>query len=248
MLKIVFMAKETYSSTVALKYMCNKRKEIEILAAVLRDGDLELNKICKTYGIPIISEQQIWETIGGKKVDYIFSFYWKRIGKNVLAIPTKGSINFHPGPLPEARGSGYHVAILEKWGYFGVTAHYMEEEFDKGPIIECRRFKIDEHIVNKDLVKFTHEQLAILFEDIVDQILDGDILKGKEQEEGRYFSLQDLEESKMIDIEADKEDIRRKIRAFWNPPYSGAQIKIGTEKYTVISDEILEWIALKLQE
>lgn len=248
MLKIVFMAKETYSSIVALKYMCNKKREIEILAAVLRSGDLELNKICKAYNIPIISEQQIRETIGEKKVDYIFSFYWKRIGKNILSIPTKGSINFHPGPLPEARGSGYHMAILERWGYFGVTAHYMEEEFDKGPIIECRRFEIDEHIVNKDLVKFTHEQLAILFEDIVDQILNGDILKGKEQENGRYFSLQELEASKMIDMEADEEDIRRKIRAFWNPPYSGAQIKIGAEKYTVISDEILEWIALNLKE
>ena len=160
-----------------------------------------------------------------------------------MAIPTKGSINFHPGPLPEARGSGYHMAILEDWGYFGVTAHYMDEEFDTGPIIECRHFPISKDIVNKDLVRMTHEQLYKLFVDIVMKIVDEEMLETKEQTDGNYFSLQQLEESKLIDSNDRIEDIDRKIRAFWNPPYSGAQIYVNGKKYSIINEQILEWIA-----
>ena len=245
MVNVIFMSKETYSSLKALEYMCQRKNQLNIVAAVLRQGDNKIQKICSEQEIPIMTEEQILDKYKRQQIyaDYIFSFYWKRVGKEILAIPTKGSINFHPGPLPEARGSGYHMAILEDWGYFGVTAHYMDEEFDTGPIIECRHFPISKDIVNKDLVRMTHEQLYKLFVDIVMKIVDEEMLETKEQTDGNYFSLQQLEESKLIDSNDRIEDIDRKIRAFWNPPYSGAQIEVNGKKYSIINEQILEWIA-----
>lgn len=243
--KVIFMAKETYSSLNALKYLCQKKSMVEIVAAVLRECDKNLLCMCEKHNIPILTEKQLKEKykIRELQADYIFSFYWKKVGKEILTIPTKGSINFHPGPLPEARGSGYHMAILEDWGYFGVTAHYMDEEFDTGPIIECRRFPIGKNIVNKDLVRTTHGQLYKLFIDIVEKIISGDKLEEVKQLDGTYFSLKQLEESKIIDSKASIEEIDKKIRAFWNPPYSGAQIEIKGKNYTIINEEILDWIA-----
>lgn len=250
MIKVLFMAKETLSSVLALKFLCERHNKVEIVAAVIRDNDLILQKMCRENSISILTENEIKELYfkGKLEVDYLFSFYWKRVKKDILTIPNKGSINFHPGPLPEARGSGYHIAILENWGYWGVTAHYMDEEFDTGAIIESRHFTIDHEIVNKDLVRITHERLFLLFEDIVDRIIHGEELGKKEQEEGRYFSIQELEDSKLISQCDNIEDITRKIRAFWNPPHSGAQIEIGGEKYTVINESILNWIAELYEE
>ena len=174
MVRIIYMAKETYSSIESLKFLLTL-SEIEIVRAVIRKSDECLRGLCKDHNIPMCSEEELlidYKT-GCLRADYIFSYYWKRAKKETLQIPINGAINFHPGPLPEARGSGYHVAILENWGYYGVTAHYMEEEFDTGNIIECRRFPIETGIINKDLVRLTHEKLYLLFHDIVLQIASG---------------------------------------------------------------------------
>lgn len=244
MINVVFMAKETFSSKSALEYLCC-RCEIKVACAVIRASDLTLQDICKNNGVSILTEEELIDlhNKGEIEADYILSFYWKKIKKDILAIPKNGSINFHPGPLPEARGSGYHMAIMENWGYFGVTAHFMDEEFDTGEIIECRRFKISEDILNIDLVKMTHEHLYQLFTDIIQQIINGVALKKEEQEEGRYFSLCELERNKLVQPDESIDEIDRKIRAFWNPPYSGAQIEIKGRRYTLVNECVLEWVA-----
>lgn len=246
MIKIIFMARETESSKAAFKYLLEK--DIDIVRAVIRKNDRILQSICKEHNIVTCTESDLLEDYKQKTLtaDYIFSFYWKKIRQEILDIPVKGSINFHPGPLPEARGSGYHMAILENWGYWGVTAHFMDAEFDTGPIIECRRFKIDDNIVNKDLVNMAHERLYWLFKDIIVSIIKGEELKATIQKGGKYYSLPDLENKKLI-LENDNDvEIDRKIRAFWNPPYSGAQIEIKGKRYTIINEEILNWISKRI--
>lgn len=218
--KVIFMARETYSSDRALNYLCKNRDKVEVAGAVIRSTDMRLRKICDENSIPLLTEEEVKEYYGGgREIDYILSFYWKKIKGDMLSLPRSGSINFHPGPLPEARGSGYHAAILEDWKYWGVTAHYMDEEFDTGAIIECRYFSIDGKILNKDLVRMAHEELAMLFEDVMGKIFSGEELEKKKQGHGRYFSLKELEESKLIRNDEDNSDIDRKIRAFWNPPH-----------------------------
>lgn len=62
----------------------------------------------------------------------------------VLAVPPRGAVNVHGGPLPEYRGG--HVAqwaIINGEREFGVTLHYMDEGIDTGPIIEARRFPLE---------------------------------------------------------------------------------------------------------
>ena len=122
----------------------------------------------------------------------------------------------------------------------------MDEEFDTGKIIECRHFSIDSNIVNKDLVNITHKNLFNLFKDIINQIREKKELEAVLQKNGRYFSLKELESMKLIQENEQVEEIDNKIRAFWNPPYSGAQIELKGKRYTVINDEILQWIAERI--
>ena len=145
--------------------------------------------------------------------------------------------------MPEARGSGYHAAILEDWGYWGVTAHYMDEEFDTGAIIRCDRFPIPQDIVNRDLVALAHRKLLDLFKGVVDDLLCGKMLPCQQQGVGRYFSKKELEEGKIISFDDTDEMIKRKIRAYWNPPYTGASIIINRCRYTLVDDSMLRYIS-----
>ena len=53
-------------------------------------------------------------------------------------------LNFHPAPLPDIRGlGGYNVAILEDFAEWGVSAHFVDEEFDTGDLVRVDRFPID---------------------------------------------------------------------------------------------------------
>jgi methionyl-tRNA formyltransferase len=92
-----------------------------------------------------------------------------------------------------------------------------------------------------------HENAFLLFRDTVEKILSGNELETMPQQEGNYYSLPELEKCKDIGENESIEDIDRKIRAFWNPPYSGAKIEIKGKKYTVINEEILHWIDEKLK-
>lgn len=244
LIKILFMAKEIFASIHALEYLCKNKDVYTVVGGVVRDNDFELIRILNENNVNIYTEESLglYYTKGKLRIDYIISFYWKRIKKDILNIPYKGSINFHPGPLPEARGSGYHVAILENWGYWGVTAHYMDEEFDTGKIILCERFSVENNILNCDLVEITHFKLYELFEKVMNLMERNVLPLGEKQGDGYYYSKHDMEESKYIKDDDSDDLIEKKIRAFWHPPYRGAIIKINGKEFTVVSDEILRRI------
>ena len=82
-----------------------------------------------------------------------------------------------------------------------------------------------------------------LFKKIVTRILNGDIPKSTPQTAGTYYGLKDLERGKYIGEHESAETIERKIRAYWNPPYSGAKIILNGHEYTLINDQILRYIA-----
>ena len=53
---------------------------------------------------------------------------------------------------------------------------------------------------------------------------------------------------KEVKMDESNIDIDRKIRAFWRPPFHGANIRIGSKQYTLVSDEILRELAEMYKE
>lgn len=72
-------------------------------------------------------------------------------------------INFHPGPpsRPGYRPTGY--ALYEGDTEYGVTAHYMLEKVDSGPIVGARLFPLAPDALLIDVVKQSYLELARLF-------------------------------------------------------------------------------------
>jgi phosphoribosylglycinamide formyltransferase-1 len=66
--------------------------------------------------------------------------YLKKLPAAVVASYPGRVLNIHPGPLPEFGGPGMygekvHAAVLESGAsYSGPTVHFVDEEYDRGPI------------------------------------------------------------------------------------------------------------------
>lgn len=71
--------------------------------------------------------------------------YDKKLPAELVNRPAHGTMNIHPSLLPEYRGANpYFWAIRNREETSGVTIHWMDEEFDTGPIIDQQKLKLAE--------------------------------------------------------------------------------------------------------
>jgi methionyl-tRNA formyltransferase len=156
--------------------------------------------------------------------------------------PRLGCLNFHPAPLPEMRGvGGYNVAILEGRRDWGVSCHFVDEDFDTGDIVAVDRFDIDPDAATPfDLDLQSQERLLVLFRSVLGTALAGEELPREPQGEGRYVSRAELEEMRRV---RPGDDVERKVRAFWYPPWPGAVLDVDGQRLTLVDESLLADVA-----
>ena len=95
--------------------------------------------------------------------------YSRLITDPLLSTPRMGFINFHPAPLPEFKGGDpYTEAIQKKVTKWGVTAHYMNHIYDKGPIIKVLTFPLHEPPTSREEIgALAHYFNFINFKDVI---------------------------------------------------------------------------------
>jgi methionyl-tRNA formyltransferase len=250
-LNIVFMGKDKPVVGKALLHLSTEHDHT--IKAVVIPDDAELHELSKKLELPTYNHNSIYgalEHLGD--IDLVISFlYWRKIKPSLIKLPRLGCINFHPAPLPEYRGvGGYASAILHDKQEFGVTVHHVSEGLDEGDLIEVSRFPID---CTKEtafsLEKKTMEQLYSSFISLMSALTDPDyILPRTPQGEGTYTDIPTRESWKKVTALDSAEDIDRKIRAFWFPPYTGAQMEHNGSSYTIVNDFILEDLANTLKQ
>jgi len=101
--------------------------------------------------------------------------YPRKIKEPLLSFPSKGFINYHPGPLPKYKGPKESTyAIINKEMNWGVTVHKMDETYDTGPIIETMEIKLHESPTSTvELGAVSHYFLFILFKNTIKKIYEG---------------------------------------------------------------------------
>lgn len=125
--------------------------------------------------------------------DLILSLFFNQIlNKEVLNIPSKGTINIHPALLPNYRGvSPVFWCLANDEKETGVTVHFINEGIDTGSIINQSRVEIKSDDTEDSLYKRCVKKGAPLLFRAISEIKKSTIssrsLKG--QIGGRYFSL-----------------------------------------------------------
>jgi methionyl-tRNA formyltransferase len=162
----------------------------------------------------------------------------------LLEHPRFGVINFHPAPLPQFKGlGGYNLAILEDHDSWGATAHYMDKGIDTGGIISVLKepIQVGRETVNS-LERLTQSIIGKLVRDIVMRVLyeqnnmKNDRLPTTPNVGGKYVTREQLEAMKEVQP---GDDVVKKIRAFWFPPYDGAYVVVNGVKCTLVDHSIL---------
>lgn len=246
MTKIFFMGRKPVAAK-ALTWLL-KRDDV-VVVGVITDSHLSVSPtadVARRAGLPILTREVAEQKIASQEISVdlgLSMLYWQKIRSPLLESCSKGVVNFHPAPLPQYKGTaGYNLAILERLCTWAVSAHYVDEAIDTGGIIDVHEFSIDpEFETARSLEAKSQPLLLAQFQDIVGRILRSDgWLPTKPNVGGRYVSRAEMEAMKEV---KEGDDIERKVRAFWFPPYDGAYKVVNGMKCTLVSRQILESLA-----
>lgn len=250
-MKVVFLGKSKRSAVRALEWLVEHGVEIAAVVAPEPDPELDesqrLDRFAHAHALPLVSEAELYAAPPGD-VDVVFSFlFWNRIREPLLSLGRVGCLNFHPAPLPDYRGvGGYNVAILEGLTSWGVSCHFVDESFDTGDVVEVERFEIDpdaETAFSLDLA--SQERLFGVFSRVAARLLAGAPLPRTPQGAGRYLTRAEFEELRVV---RPGDDLERKLRAFWYPPWPGAVIEVDGRRLTLVDERLLADVAVAYRD
>jgi methionyl-tRNA formyltransferase len=245
-MRVVFMGKSKRSAVRALDWLVERGVELPAVVAPEPEPDLHdsqrLDLAAQRHGLPLVTEAELYDA-PPNAVDLVVSFlFWNLIREPLLSLGSIGCLNFHPAPLPDYRGvGGYNVAILEDLDRWGVSCHFVDERLDTGDVVAVRRFDIDreaETAFSLDLK--SQGQLLELFRDVVGRALSGEELPREPQGDGRYVSRAEFDELRVV---RPGDDLSRKLRAFWYPPWPGAVIEVDGRRLTLVDEGLLADVA-----
>jgi methionyl-tRNA formyltransferase len=248
----LLLAKHKRSAVRALETLVTRGCEVRGVVAAEASGDehpsQRVDETAGRLGVRMLDEEQAYGLAG--EVDVAISFLYPRLIREPLITgPALGCLNFHPAPLPDMRGvGGYNIAVLEGFTEWGVSAHFVDASFDTGDLVEVRRFPIDpdaETAWSLDLR--SQEELLGVFREVIAALMDGRELPRERQGEGRYVSREDLDAMRRTPPDASPEEIERRIRAFWYPPWPGATIERDGRSYTLVDEARLAEVARALR-
>jgi methionyl-tRNA formyltransferase len=107
--------------------------------------------------------------------------------------------------------------------------------------VEVERFAIDvETETAFSLDVKSQEHLLAVFQRVMQTALDGEPLPREPQGEGRYVSRAEFEGLRVV---RPGDDLSRKLRAFWYPPWPGATIEVDGRRLTLVDDQLLADVA-----
>jgi methionyl-tRNA formyltransferase len=244
--RVVFMGKSKRSVVRALDALVERGAEIAAVVAAGADPwarePQRLDLAARRHELPLVAEAELYAA-PLDDVDLVVSFLYPRlIREPLLSLARIGCLNFHPAPLPDFRGvGGYNLAVLEGLREWGVSCHFMDEHFDTGDLVEVERFPIDPDAHTAFSLDIeSGERLLSLFGRVIDRVLAGEELPRTPQGEGRYISRDEFERLRVVGL---GDDLDRKLRAFWYPPYPGAVLEVDGRRLTLVDDRLLAEVA-----
>ena len=130
--------------------------------------------------------------LASRSPDFLFSIANLAIlPPEVVTAASKGTINFHDGPLPQYAGL-YTTswALLERQETHGVTWHYVEGGIDEGDILKQERFPLDRGETALTLNAKCYEAGLRTFADLVPELRAGTAVRTRQDLSlRRYYSL-----------------------------------------------------------
>ncbi|WP_137702264.1 MupA/Atu3671 family FMN-dependent luciferase-like monooxygenase [Marimonas lutisalis] len=187
-------------------------------------------------GLPVIAPGAgLAERLADRPHDWLLSIAnLDMLPDAVLALPKRGAVNFHDGPLPAYAGLNAPVwAQMNGERKHGITWHMIEAKADTGGIIEQVMFDITEADTALTLNTKCYEAAIGSFGAVLEKLSRAEVpVTGQDLGQRSYFGrLKRPEAAARIDFAKPADEILRMVRAldhgpYWNP-LSAPKIEAG---------------------
>jgi len=160
-------------------------------------------------------------------IDFIFNYLSpKKFPKWLIDFPKHGCYNFHPGSSVYPGVGSASYAIYNQDKDFGVTAHRMDEEFDRGDIIHQLSFPIESNWGCFDLFNAALARCQLLLEQTVELLLINPFPPKITNWVGVAKTRQEFEQFMVFRPENDVRDLSLLCKAVSHPYLPGPYIEI----------------------
>lgn len=188
------------------------------------------------------NNKRILELIGQERANCILAVQhpWILPREIIQAVGFR-AFNMHNAKLPDYKGhNACNHAILDGATQFTSTIHYLEEEVDAGPILFEETFSIAARETACSLYGKAIEAGVRAFERLLDALIAGRRLRARPMDAaGRFYGRQSIDSLRQIQSLADHDELDRKARAFYFPPFEPAYYVAGGRRFYVLPEEAI---------
>ncbi len=136
---------------------------------------------------------------------------------DVLALPTKGAVNFHDGPLPTYAGLNTPAwALLRGERDYGISWHVITSGVDEGDLLKQLRFEIADGETSLSLNTRNFEVAIETFDELIDELASGTATRTPQDPnaERHVFSRLDRPDgAAVLDWSRPASELERTVRA-----------------------------------
>ncbi len=135
------------------------------------------------YADPQAADERIVEALRAAGAEYaVMAGYMRKVTPVLLGAFPDRVVNLHPALLPSFKGAH---AIDDAWEagvkVTGVTVHFANEEYDKGPIIAQRAVEVREDDTRASLEERIHAVEHQLYPEVLQALAEGRVTIGPDR-------------------------------------------------------------------
>ena len=135
------------------------------------------------YADPIEADKRIAETLRYAHAEYVvMAGYMRKVTPVLLDAFPDRVLNLHPALLPSFKGAhAIQDAFDAGVKVTGITVHFANEDYDKGPIVAQRAVEVREDDPLDDLEARIHEVEHVLYPEVLRLVAEGRVTVGEDR-------------------------------------------------------------------
>ena len=135
------------------------------------------------YADPVEADKRIAETLRYAHAEYVvMAGYMRKVTPVLLDAFPDRVLNLHPALLPSFKGAhAIQDAFDAGVKVTGITVHFANEDYDKGPIVAQRAMEVREDDTLDDLEARIHEVEHVLYPEVLRLVAEGRVTVGEDR-------------------------------------------------------------------
>lgn len=135
------------------------------------------------YADPVEADRRIAETLRYAHAEYVvMAGYMRKVTPVLLDAFPDRVLNLHPALLPSFKGAhAIQDAFDAGVKVTGITVHFANEDYDKGPIVAQRAVEVREDDTLESLEARIHEVEHVLYPEVLRLVAEGRVTVGEDR-------------------------------------------------------------------